>query len=307
MKARSGQKIKLTSVEELLGVANEEVATEIELKQIQSFQNHPFKVLDDEKMQDLVNSIYENGILTPVLVRPIGNDKYEMISGHRRMHAAKLLQMSVIPAIVREMSDEEAIIKMVDSNIQREELFPSEKAFAYKMKLDAMKKQGRRTDLTSCQNGTKLRADQELGAQVGESARSVQRYIRLTKLQPKLLDMVDYKRLKFTIAVDISYIDKEIQNWLYDYIDANGTIIPNQVKALRKEIASGTVMTQFKMVSILNDCIKPKRTVKNVTFPGKKLEKYFPKSYTAADVERIVFELLEEWKSRQEGARKDVV
>lgn len=307
MKARSGQKIKLTSVEELLGVANEEVATEIELKQIQSFQNHPFKVLDDEKMQDLVNSIYENGILTPVLVRPIGNDKYEMISGHRRMHAAKLLQMSVIPAIVREMSDEEAIIKMVDSNIQREELFPSEKAFAYKMKLDAMKKQGRRTDLTSCQNGTKLRADQELGAQVGESARSVQRYIRLTKLQPKLLDMVDYKRLKFTIAVDISYIDKEIQNWLYDYIDANGTIIPNQVKALRKEIASGTVMTQFKMVSILNDCIKPKRTAKNVTFPGKKLEKYFPKSYTAADVERIVFELLEEWKSRQEGARKDVV
>lgn len=307
MKARSGQKIKLTSVEELLGVANEEVATEIELKQMQSFQNHPFKVLDDEKMQDLVNSIYENGILTPVLVRPIGNDKYEMISGHRRMHAAKLLQMSVIPAIVREMSDEEAIIKMVDSNIQREELFPSEKAFAYKMKLDAMKKQGRRTDLTSCHFGTKLRADQELGAQVGESARSVQRYIRLTKLQPKLLDMVDNKRLKFTIAVDISYIDKEIQNWLYDYIDANGTIIPNQVKALRKEIASGTVMTQFKMVSILNDCIKPKRTAKNVTFSGKKLEKYFPKSYTAADVERIVFELLDEWKNRQEGALKDVV
>lgn len=307
MKSRSGQKIKLTSVEELLGVANEEIATEIELQQIQSFQNHPFKVLDDEKMQDLVNSIYENGILTPVLVRPINDDKYEMISGHRRMHAAKLLQMNVIPAIIREMSDEEAIIKMVDSNIQREELFPSEKAFAYKMKLDAMKKQGRRTDLTSCQNGTRLRADQELGAQVGESARSVQRYIRLTKLQPKLLDMVDNKRLKFTIAVDISYIDKEIQNWLYDYIDANGTIIPNQVKALRKEIASGTVMTQFKMVSILNDCIKPKRTAKNVTFSGKKLEKYFPKSYTAADVERIVFELLEEWKSRQEGALKDVV
>lgn len=307
MKTRSGQKIKLTSIEELLGVANEEMATEIELEQIQNFQNHPFKVLDDEKMQDLVNSIYENGILTPVLVRPIDNNKYEMISGHRRMHAATLLQMNVIPAIIREMSDEEAVIKMVDSNIQREELFPSEKAFAYKMKLDAMKKQGKRSDLTLSQNETKLRSDAQLSLQVGESRAQIQRYIRLTKLQPKLLDMVDKKRLKFTIAVEISYIDKEIQNWLYDYIDANGTIIPNQVKALRKEIASGAVMTQFKMVSILNDCIKPKRTAKNVTFSGKKLEKYFPKSYTTADVERIVFELLEEWKSRQEGALKDVV
>lgn len=144
------------------------------------------------------------------------------------------------------------------------------------------------------------RADQELGAQVGESARSVQRYIRLTELQPKLLELVDSKRLNFTVAVDISYIDKEIQNWLYDYIDANGTIIPNQVKTLRKAIDSGTVMTQQKMVSILNECIKPKNTAKNVTFSGKKLEKYFPASYTAADVEKIVFELLEEWKSRKE-------
>lgn len=300
MKTRSGQKIKMTSVEELLGVANEEVATEIELNQIQSFRNHPFKVLDDEKMQDLVNSIRENGILTPVLVRPIDNNKYEMISGHRRMHAAELLQMNVIPAIIRDMSDEEAIVKMVDSNIQREELLPSEKAFAYKMKLDAMKNQGKRTDLTLAQNETKLRSDAQLSLQVGESRAQIQRYIRLTELQSKLLNMVDNKRLNFTVAVDISYIDKEIQNWLYDYIDANGTIIPNQVKTLRKAIDSGTVMTQQKMVSILNDCIKPKSTAKNVTFSGKKLEKYFPASYTAADVEKIVFELLEEWKSRKE-------
>ncbi|WP_288617649.1 ParB/RepB/Spo0J family partition protein [uncultured Eubacterium sp.] len=310
MKTRSGQKIKMTSVEELLGVANEEVATEIELEQIQCFQNHPFKVLDDEKMQDLVNSIYENGILTPVLVRPIGNDRYEMISGHRRMHAATLLQMNIIPAIIREMSDEEAVIKMVDSNIQRDELLPSEKAFAYKMKLDAMKRQGKRTDLTSGQNGQKLSGKVSrdlLAEEMGQSSKQIQRYIRLTNLQPKLLDMVDNKRLNFTIAVDISYIDKEIQSWLYDYIDANGTIIPNQVRTLRKEIASGTVMTQFKMVSILNDCIKPKSTAKNVTFSGKKLEKFFPESYTAADVEKIVFELLEEWKNRQEGAMKDVI
>lgn len=304
MKTRSGQKIKMTSVEELLGVANEEVATEIELKQIQSFRNHPFKVLDDEKMQDLVNSIRENGILTPVLVRPIDNNKYEMISGHRRMHAAGLLQMNVIPAIIRDMSDEEAVVKMVDSNIQREELLPSEKAFAYKMKLDAMKRQaGRPAKNNSGQFDQNLagRVSRDiLAKEVGESSKQIQRYIRLTELQPKLLDLVDSKRLNFTVAVDISYIDKEIQNWLYDYIDANGTIIPNQVKTLRKAIDSGTVMTQQKMVSILNECIKPKSTAKNVTFSGKKLEKYFPESYTAADVEKIVFELLEEWKNRKE-------
>ena len=279
MKTRSGQKIKMTSVEELLGVANEEVATEIELNQIQSFRNHPFKVLDDEKMQDLVNSIRENGILTPVLVRPIDNNKYEMISGHRRMHAAGLLQMNVIPAIIRDMSDEEAVVKMVDSNIQREELLPSEKAFAYKMKLDAMKRQaGRPAKNNSGQFDQNLagRVSRDiLAKEVGESSKQIQRYIRLTELQPKLLDLVDSKRLNFTVAVDISYIDKEIQNWLYDYIDANGTIIPNQVKTLRKAIDSGTVMTQQKMVSILNECIKPKSTAKNVTFSGKKLEKYF--------------------------------
>lgn len=304
MKTRSGQKIKMTSVEELLGVANEEVATEIELNQIQSFRNHPFKVLDDEKMQDLVNSIRENGILTHVLVRPIDNNKYEMISGHRRMHAAGLLQMNVIPAIIRDMSDEEAVVKMVDSNIQREELLPSEKAFAYKMKLDAMKRQaGRPAKNNSGQFDQNLagRVSRDiLAKEVGESSKQIQRYIRLTELQPKLLDLVDSKRLNFTVAVDISYIDKEIQNWLYDYIDANGTIIPNQVKTLRKAIDSGTVMTQQKMVSILNECIKPKSTAKNVTFSGKKLEKYFPESYTAADVEKIVFELLEEWKNRKE-------
>ena len=254
-------------------------------------------------MQDLVNSICENGILTPVLVRPIDDNRYEMISGHRRMHAAALLQMNVIPAIIRDMSDEEAVVKMVDSNIQREELLPSEKAFAYKMKLDAMKKQGKRTDLTSGQNDQKLSGKVSrdlLAEEMGESSKQIQRYIRLTELQPKLLDMVDSKHLNFTVAVDISYIDKEIQSWLYDYIDANGTIIPNQVKTLRKVIDSGTVMTQQKMVSILNECIKPKSTAKNVTFSGKKLERYFPESYTATDVEKIVFELLEEWKNRKE-------
>ena len=145
-KVRAGQKIKLTSVSELLGVENEETALDIEIEKIRPFNNHPFKVLDDDKMQDLMESIRANGILSPVLVRPVGNDRYEMISGHRRMHAAKLLGMESIPAIIREMSDDESIIKMVDSNIQREELLPSEKAFAYKMKMDALRRQGARTD-----------------------------------------------------------------------------------------------------------------------------------------------------------------
>ena len=250
MKTRSGQKIKLTSVEELLGVPNEEVATEIDLVQIRSFKNHPFKVLDDEKMQDLVDSIKENGILTPVLVRPIGNDQYEMISGHRRMHAASLLKMTMIPAIIREMDDEEAVLKMVDSNIQREELLPSEKAFAYKMKLEAMKRQGKRTDLTLCQSGTKSRSDKELAEQVGESARGLQRYIRLTELIKNLLELVDKKKLNFTVAVDISYIDKEIQTWLYDYICANGNVTPDQIRTLRKELNNGAAMTLVCYLSI---------------------------------------------------------
>ena len=190
MKARPGQKIKLTSIDELLGVNNEESALDLEIVKIRSFRNHPFKVLDDEKMQDLVESIRANGILSPVLVRPIGNDIYEMVSGHRRMHAAELLGMETIPAIIREMTDDEAIVKMVDANIQREELLPSEKAFAYKMKLDAMRRQGSRHDLTCGQNGHKLagiKSRDILAEEVGESAKQVQRFIRLTELISPLL------------------------------------------------------------------------------------------------------------------------
>ena len=182
--------------------------------------------LDDEKMQDLVESVRINGVLTLVLLRMDDNEEYEMVSGHRRMHAAQLAGLTTIPAIVRELSDDDAIVAMVDANIQREELLPSEKAFAYKMKLDAMKRQGSRTDLTLCQSGTKSRTDQLLGEQVGESARSVQRYIRLTELIPELLDLVDNKKLQFTVAVDISYIDKEVQEWIYEYISDTGFIKP---------------------------------------------------------------------------------
>lgn len=240
MKPRAGQKIKLTSVDELLGVSNEESAMDLEIEKIRPFRNHPFKVLDDDKMQDLVESIRTNGILSPVLVRPIGNDIYEMVSGHRRMHAAVLLEMDRIPAIIREMTDDEAVVKMVDANIQREELLPSEKAFAYKMKLDAMRRQaGRPNKNNSGQNDQNYlgRVSRDILAEVtGESSKQIQRFIRLTELIPPLLDYVDQKRLQFTVAVEISYIDKEIQNWLYEYIKDNGTVKLNQITLLRNEL-----------------------------------------------------------------------
>ena len=222
MKNRSGEKIKLASIDELLGVVNEESAMEIEISKIHPFKNHPFKVLDDEKMQDLVESVRINGVLTPVLLRMDDNEEYEMVSGHRRMHAAQLAGLTTIPAIVRELSDDDAIVAMVDANIQREELLPSEKAFAYKMKLEAMKRQGVRTDLTLSQNETKSRSDEVLSKQVGESRAQVQRFVRLTELIPELLDLVDNKKLQFTVAVDISYIDKEVQEWIYEYIRDTG-------------------------------------------------------------------------------------
>lgn len=300
MKNRSGDKIKLTSIDELLGVVNEESSMEIEIRKIHSFADHPFKVMDDEKMDELVASIRENGVLVPVLLRPDEHGGYEMVSGHRRMHASMLAGFDTIPAIVREMTNDEAVIAMVDANIQREELLPSEKAFAYKMKLGAMKRQaGRPSKENSCQIGTHLRSDELLGEQIGESARSIQRYIRLTELIPDLLEMVDSKKLNFTTAVDISYIDKQVQGWLYEYICDNGFIKPNQIAELRKYIGQGN-MTQPLMISILNSTIPVKAPSKKVTFNEKKLTKYFPAHYSSADMERVIVSLLEKWKEDQE-------
>ena len=298
MKSKSADKIKMPSIDELLGVSGEESATDIEISRIHSFANHPFKVLDDDKMDDLVESIKQNGVLTPVLVRPDKNNSYEMISGHRRMHAAIKAGLETIPAIVRDMEDDEAIVIMVDANIQREELLPSEKAFAYRMKLEAMKRQGVRNDLTLCQNGTKYRTDVVIAEQVGESARNVQRYIRLTELIPELLDMVDAKKLNFTIAVDISYIDKEMQKWIYEYIRDTGFIKPKQITALRKQLEEGPVNQGF-MISIFNSCIVVKAPERKVVLSGKKLTKYFPEDYSETDMEKVIETLLEQWKREQ--------
>ena len=258
--------------------------------------------LDDEKMADLVESVKTYGVLTPVLLRSDGENGYEMISGHRRMHAAVIAGLVTIPAIVRELSDDDAVIAMVDANIQREELLPSEKAFAYRMKLDAMKHQGYRTDITSGQNGQKSKgvvSRDILAEQVGESTRNVQRYIRLTELIPELLDMVDVKKLNFTIAVDISYIDKEMQKWIYEYIRDTGFIKPKQITALRKQLEEGPVNQGF-MISIFNSCIAVKAPERKVVLSGKKLTKYFPEDYSETDMEKVIEALLEQWKREQE-------
>ena len=299
MGSRVAGKIKLQSVDELLGVPEIAGTQEIELGRIHSFPNHPFKVLDDEKMDTLVESIRENGILTPVIVRPDQNGDYEMIFGHRRLHAAGIVGLNKVPAIVNEMSDDEAIIKMVDANIQREEILPSEKAYAYKMKLEAMKRSaGRPTKENACQSGTHLRSDQELASQVGESARSIQRYIRLTYLVPELLEMIDLKKLQFVMAVDISYFDEQIQNWICEYIKDNGFIKPVQISAL-KNYPNLSKANQFSVISIMNDALPKKSSSAKVSLSEKKLDKYFPSHFTAKERENVIIQLLEQWSAEQ--------
>ena len=299
MASRVAGKIKLQSVDELLGVPEIAGTQEIEIGRIHSFPNHPFKVLDDEKMDTLVDSIMENGILNPVIVRPDNSGDYEMISGHRRLHAAGIAGLKKVPAIVKEMSDDEAIINMVDANIQREEILPSEKAFAYKMKLDAMKRTaGRPTKENACHNGTHLRSDQELALQVGDSARSIQRYIRLTELIPDLLECIDNKRIGLVIAVDLSYLDEQIQKWVYEYYKDNGFLKPVQVEVL-KNYPNLSKATQQSIISIRNDALPKKSNSAKITFSEKKLDKYFPSHFSSKDRENIIIQLLEKWSEEQ--------
>lgn len=293
------KKVKISSYNDLFGLGNSENSIEIDINQIRSFKNHPFKVLEDEKMEDLVESIKANGVLTPVIVRGNEDDGYEMISGHRRLHASKLAGLEMVPAFVRELTDEEATIAMVDSNIQREELLPSEKAFALRMKMEAMKRQGARGDLTSDHNEPKLAAEQ-IGDSCGISSAQVKRYIRLTYLIPSLLNLVDQKRLQFTCAVEISYFDENIQKWIDEYIHENGTIKPFQITVLR-ERAERENIDQAKMIRILNDSIPGRMPAKKVVMNEKKLRRYFPEDYSQAQMERVIENLLEQWSNEQKG------
>ena len=301
MASKMSERLNFKSVEELLGVVNEEAAMDIEICKISGFKGHPFKVIDDDKMQELVESIKVNGVLSPVLIRPTGMDTYEMISGHRRLHAAELAGLTAIPSIIRELTDDEAVIAMVDANIQREELLPSEKAFAYKMKMDAMRRTaGRPTKENSTQNGRNLETAEIIGKEMGESKNQIRRYVRLTELIPELLEYVDLKRIQFTAAVEISYLDKEIQKWLFEYIRDNGLVKPKQIALLREACKTG-IMTEGKLIAILNDS-QPGRTpsTKNL-ISEKKLRKYCPADYTEEDMRSVIVELLEQWSQGKES------
>lgn len=303
MASRVAGKIKLQSVDELLGVPEIAGTQEIEIGRIHAFPNHPFKVLDDEKMETLVDSIRENGILNPVIVRPDQSGNYEMISGHRRLHAAGIVGLQKIPAIVKEMSDDEAIIKMVDANIQREEILPSERAFSFKMKMEAMSRQGSRVDLTC---GTEFhksgdinkKTRETIGDEAGMTGRQVTKYIRLTELIPELLDYVDIKKITIAMGVDLSYLDEQVQKWVYEYFKENGFLKPVQVEAL-KNYPNLSNATQFSVISIMNDALPKKSKEAKISFSAKKLDKYFPPQYSTKERENIIIQLLEQWSADQ--------
>ena len=263
------------------------------------FENHPFKKRDGIENEELKESVKENGLLEPIIVRSFSAGTFEIISGHRRVEVCKELGIKTVPAIIKVMSKDEAVIAMVDSNLQREHLLPSEKAFAYKMKQEAMKHQGSRTDLTLGQNVPKFKRTTEAIADgTGESYKQIQRYIRLTELIPELLDLVDNKKLQFTVAVNISYIDKEVQEWIYEYISDTGFIKPKQIAALRNQLNDGPI-NQIQMLSIFNNCVMAKKVSRSLTFSEKKLTKYFPDDYTAKDMEQVIESLLEKWMQEQ--------
>ena len=293
------EKIKLTSIDELLGVPAMTGTKEIDVELIQPFRNHPFKVLDDEKMDELVDSVLNKGILTPVIVRSMNNGMYEMISGHRRLHAAKRAKISKIPAIVTDYNDDEAVIVMVDANLQREELLPSERAYSLKMKMDAMRHQG-----VCRHDGDKLSpAERKTAAIVGEGSglapRSVHRYIRLADLIPELLEMVDNKKLSLVNGVEIAGFCKEVQMYLLKYIMENGCIQPIQLEALKKE-KNVENLTPYTVMTIMKNALSEKQASKRVSFTEKKLNRFFPEEYSAAKREKIIIELLTEWKKEQD-------
>lgn len=290
------EKIHLETLNELLGAPDVvDGHTEIRIDQIRPFKDHPFKVLDNNDMNELVTSIKENGVIVPVMVRPDGSG-YEMISGHRRMHAAKLAGLKTIPAIIKEMTDDEATIAMVDSNMQREQILPSERAFSLKMKMDALKRQGERNDLTSDHEGPRLAA-RDAGRTEGISATQVKRYIRLTELIPEMLELVDNKRLSITLGVEISYLSRKVQEWLLEYCRVNGMIRQSQIDALKETDTEN--MSQQQMILVLNNALPQKKEFGKLTLSRSKLDRFFPKTLTNSQREDIIMALLEEWKEKQ--------
>ena len=287
------------STEESRQEQQREQVQQIPIGELFPFKNHPFKVLDDESMQRTVESVEQYGVLSPLIARPRPDgDGYEIISGHRRQYAAKLAGLETLPVIVRQMSDDAAVILMVDSNLQREHILPSERAFAYKMKLDALKNQGARSDLTSSQIGTKLRADEKVAQDLGESRNQIQRFIRLTNLIPELLDMVDEKKISFNPAVELSYLDEAQQRDFLEAMDGtqNAPSV-SQAQQLKKMAQCGE-FTYEKAFDILGQ--EKKSEQDTVTIKNDILRKYFPRSYTPRQMEEKIIQLLDAWQKKQQ-------
>jgi len=288
----------LFSTEENRQEEQREQVQQIPIDELHPFTNHPFKVLDDEAMTRTVESIAQYGVLAPLIARPRPEGGYEIISGHRRQYAAKLAGLDTLPVIVRQMSDDAAVILMVDSNLQREHILPSERAFAYKMKLKALKNQGARSDLTSCQVGTKFRADESLAEDSGESARNVQRFIRLTNLIPELLDMVDEKKIAFNPAVELSYLDESQQrDFLEAMNDTQNAPSLSQAQQLKK-LAQQREFSYEKAFDVMGQ--EKKNEKDTVTIKNETLRKYFPRSYTPKQMEEKIIQLLDAWQKKQQ-------
>ena len=289
----------LFSTEENRQEEQREQVQQIPIDALHPFTNHPFKVLDDEAMTRTVESIAQYGVLAPLIARPCPDgDGYEIISGHRRQYAAKLAGLDTLPVIVRQMSDDAAVILMVDSNLQREHILPSERAFAYKMKLEALKNQGARSDLTSSQIGTKLRADEKVAQDSGESRNQIQRFIRLTNLIPELLDLVDEKKISFNPAVELSYLNESQQRDFLEAMDGtqNAPSV-SQAQQLKKMAQCGE-FTYEKAFDILGQ--EKKSEQDTVTIKNDILRKYFPRSYTPRQMEEKIIQLLDAWQKKQQ-------
>ena len=289
----------LFSTEENRQEEQREQVQQIPIDALHPFTNHPFKVLDDEAMTRTVESIAQYGVLAPLIARPRPDgDGYEIISGHRRQYAAKLAGLDTLPVIVRQMSDDAAVILMVDSNLQRERILPSERAFAYKMKLEALKNQGARSDLTSDQVGQKLWSVEQVASDAGESKTQIQRFIRLTNLIPELLDMVDEKKISFNPAVELSYLDEAQQRDFLEAMDGtqNAPSV-SQAQQLKKMAQCGE-FTYEKAFDILGQ--EKKSEQDTVTIKNDILRKYFPRSYTPRQMEEKIIQLLDAWQKKQQ-------
>ena len=304
----SAKNIVLKSVDDIFQTeenradAQRERVQEIPLGQLKPFKNHPFKVRDDQRMLDTADSIREYGVLVPAIARPDPNGGYELISGHRRKRGCEMAGLQTMPVIIRDLDDDAAVLVMVDSNIQREELLPSERAFAYKMKLEALKHQGARSDLTSRQVVGKLEMADVVGQNAGESGRQVQRYIRLTELIPELLDMVDERKLAFNPAVEVSYLKRDEQRMLLEAMDAEQTT-PSLSQAQRiKKFSQEGRLTEEAMSAIMSE--EKKSEMDKVTLRSDTLYKYFPKSYTPKQMEQTIIRLLDVWKQRQKNQER---